>query len=74
MVKIDALYVYCVCVSGYVYVDLHSDEEVEKALKKNKDYISEKITCPIYCIIVDTEVYVITATYLLPVIVRRALH
>ncbi|KAL6114261.1 rbm19 [Pungitius sinensis] len=26
--------------TGYVYVDLHSDEEVEKALKKNKDYIS----------------------------------
>uniref|UniRef100_A0A8C2XMK4 Probable RNA-binding protein 19 n=1 Tax=Cyclopterus lumpus TaxID=8103 RepID=A0A8C2XMK4_CYCLU len=24
---------------GYVYVDLHSDEEVEKSLKKNKDYI-----------------------------------
>jgi len=30
------------CVSGYVYVDLHSDEEVEKSLKKNKDYIGEK--------------------------------
>lgn len=28
--------------SGYVYVDLHSEEEVEKALKKNKDYIGEK--------------------------------
>uniref|UniRef100_A0A8C4NQ19 Probable RNA-binding protein 19 n=1 Tax=Dicentrarchus labrax TaxID=13489 RepID=A0A8C4NQ19_DICLA len=27
------------CVSGYVYVDLHSEEQVEKALKKNKDYI-----------------------------------
>ncbi|XP_075955548.1 putative RNA-binding protein 19 isoform X1 [Anarhichas minor] len=25
--------------TGYVYADLHSDEEVEKALKKNKDYI-----------------------------------
>ncbi|KAM9392110.1 putative RNA-binding protein 19 isoform 2-T2 [Pholidichthys leucotaenia] len=25
--------------TGYVYVDLHSEEEVEKALKKNKDYI-----------------------------------
>uniref|UniRef100_A0A8C2Z568 Probable RNA-binding protein 19 n=1 Tax=Cyclopterus lumpus TaxID=8103 RepID=A0A8C2Z568_CYCLU len=25
--------------TGYVYVDLHSDEEVEKSLKKNKDYI-----------------------------------
>ncbi|CAJ1068825.1 probable RNA-binding protein 19 [Xyrichtys novacula] len=25
--------------TGYVYVDLHSDEQVEKALKKNKDYI-----------------------------------
>ncbi|XP_024130926.1 probable RNA-binding protein 19 [Oryzias melastigma] len=25
--------------SGYVYVDLHSEEEVNKALKKNKDYI-----------------------------------
>ncbi|KAM9810936.1 putative RNA-binding protein 19 [Neosynchiropus ocellatus] len=25
--------------TGYVYVDLHSQEEVEKALKKNKDYI-----------------------------------
>ncbi|XP_078106757.1 putative RNA-binding protein 19 [Sander vitreus] len=25
--------------TGYVYVDLHSVEEVEKALKKNKDYI-----------------------------------
>ncbi|KAM3610239.1 uncharacterized protein V6R79_001148 [Siganus canaliculatus] len=25
--------------SGYVYVDLHSDEQVEQALKKNKDYI-----------------------------------
>ncbi|XP_029960967.1 putative RNA-binding protein 19 [Salarias fasciatus] len=25
--------------TGYVYVDLRSDEEVEKALKKNKDYI-----------------------------------
>lgn len=30
------------CVSGYVYVDLHSEEEVQKALKKNKDYIGEK--------------------------------
>jgi len=27
---------------GYVYADLHSEEEVEKALKKNKDYIGEK--------------------------------
>lgn len=36
------VYVDCLCVSGYVYVDLHSDEEVEKALKKNKDYIGEK--------------------------------
>lgn len=35
-------YVSCVCVSGYVYVDLHSEEQVEKALKKNKDYIGEK--------------------------------
>ncbi|XP_077572018.1 putative RNA-binding protein 19 [Stigmatopora nigra] len=25
--------------TGYVYVDLHSEEDVEKALKKNKDYI-----------------------------------
>ncbi|XP_078141234.1 putative RNA-binding protein 19 isoform X1 [Centroberyx gerrardi] len=25
--------------TGYIYVDLHSDEEVEKALKKNKDYM-----------------------------------
>uniref|UniRef100_A0A3P8WIP7 Probable RNA-binding protein 19 n=1 Tax=Cynoglossus semilaevis TaxID=244447 RepID=A0A3P8WIP7_CYNSE len=25
--------------TGYVYVDLHSQEEVNKALKKNKDYI-----------------------------------
>ncbi|XP_056131196.1 probable RNA-binding protein 19 [Lampris incognitus] len=25
--------------TGYVYVDLHSEEEVEKALKKNKDYM-----------------------------------
>ncbi|KAM8866469.1 putative RNA-binding protein 19 [Synchiropus picturatus] len=25
--------------TGYVYVDLHSEEEVQKALKKNKDYI-----------------------------------
>ncbi|XP_068616888.1 probable RNA-binding protein 19 [Brachionichthys hirsutus] len=25
--------------TGYVYVDLHSEEEVVKALKKNKDYI-----------------------------------
>ncbi|KAF3695836.1 putative RNA-binding protein 19 RNA-binding motif protein 19 [Channa argus] len=25
--------------TGYVYVDLHSEEEVEKALKKTKDYI-----------------------------------
>ncbi|XP_054466778.1 probable RNA-binding protein 19 [Anoplopoma fimbria] len=25
--------------TGYVYVDLHSDEEVEKAMKRNKDYI-----------------------------------
>uniref|UniRef100_A0A1A7X914 Probable RNA-binding protein 19 n=2 Tax=Iconisemion striatum TaxID=60296 RepID=A0A1A7X914_9TELE len=25
--------------TGYVYVDLRSDEEVEKALKRNKDYI-----------------------------------
>ncbi|XP_034026101.1 probable RNA-binding protein 19 [Thalassophryne amazonica] len=25
--------------TGYVYVDLHSEKEVEKALKKNKDYI-----------------------------------
>lgn len=29
-------------ISGYVYVDLHSEEQVEKALKKNKDYIGEK--------------------------------
>lgn len=28
--------------SGYVYVDVHSEEQVEKALKKNKDYIGEK--------------------------------
>lgn len=28
--------------SGYVYVDLHSQEEVNKALKKNKDYIGKK--------------------------------
>uniref|UniRef100_A0A8C7ZC57 Probable RNA-binding protein 19 n=1 Tax=Oryzias sinensis TaxID=183150 RepID=A0A8C7ZC57_9TELE len=27
--------------TGYVYVDLHSEEEVNKALKKNKDYIGE---------------------------------
>lgn len=33
---------YYVHDSGYVYVDLHSGEEVEKALKKNKDYIGEK--------------------------------
>nr|XP_020505544.1 probable RNA-binding protein 19 [Labrus bergylta] len=25
--------------TGYVYVDLHSEDQVEKALKKNKDYI-----------------------------------
>ncbi|KAM7416602.1 hypothetical protein PAMA_018582 [Pampus argenteus] len=25
--------------TGYVYVDLHSEEQAEKALKKNKDYI-----------------------------------
>lgn len=25
--------------TGYVYIDLHSEEEVQKALKKNKDYI-----------------------------------
>lgn len=25
--------------TGYVYVDVHSEEQVEKALKKNKDYI-----------------------------------
>uniref|UniRef100_A0A3Q3X5K8 Probable RNA-binding protein 19 n=1 Tax=Mola mola TaxID=94237 RepID=A0A3Q3X5K8_MOLML len=25
--------------TGYVYADLHSEEQVEKALKKNKDYI-----------------------------------
>ncbi|KAM4616129.1 putative RNA-binding protein 19 [Polymixia lowei] len=25
--------------TGYVYVDLHSDEQVEKALKKNNDYM-----------------------------------
>uniref|UniRef100_A0AAV2MRD7 RRM domain-containing protein n=1 Tax=Knipowitschia caucasica TaxID=637954 RepID=A0AAV2MRD7_KNICA len=25
--------------TGYVYVDLHSEEEVQKALKRNKDYI-----------------------------------
>ncbi|KAM3868181.1 putative RNA-binding protein 19 [Diretmus argenteus] len=25
--------------TGYIYVDLHSEEEVEKALKKNKDYM-----------------------------------
>lgn len=36
------MYQHYVCVSGYVYVDLHSDEQVEKALKKNKDYIGEK--------------------------------
>lgn len=30
------------CISGYVYVDLRSEEEVEKALKKNKDYIGVK--------------------------------
>uniref|UniRef100_A0A671YBV9 Probable RNA-binding protein 19 n=1 Tax=Sparus aurata TaxID=8175 RepID=A0A671YBV9_SPAAU len=28
-----------VCVSGYVYVDLHTEEQAEKALKRNKDYI-----------------------------------
>lgn len=48
---VDKLGVYCVlsltlgvhaCVEGYVYVDLHSEEQVEKALKKNKDYIGEK--------------------------------
>uniref|UniRef100_A0AAQ5XAD5 RRM domain-containing protein n=1 Tax=Amphiprion ocellaris TaxID=80972 RepID=A0AAQ5XAD5_AMPOC len=27
------------CILGYVYVDLRSEEEVQKALKKNKDYI-----------------------------------
>uniref|UniRef100_A0A665X1Q7 Probable RNA-binding protein 19 n=1 Tax=Echeneis naucrates TaxID=173247 RepID=A0A665X1Q7_ECHNA len=31
--------------TGYVYVDLRSEQEVEKALKKNKDYIGEK-----YCL------------------------
>uniref|UniRef100_A0A667YIE1 Probable RNA-binding protein 19 n=1 Tax=Myripristis murdjan TaxID=586833 RepID=A0A667YIE1_9TELE len=25
--------------TGYIYVDLHSEEEIEKALKKNKDYM-----------------------------------
>ncbi|KAJ0041721.1 hypothetical protein NL108_008021, partial [Boleophthalmus pectinirostris] len=25
--------------TGYVYIDLHSEEEVQKALKRNKDYI-----------------------------------
>lgn len=30
------------CISGYVYVDLRSEEEVNKALKKNKDYIGDK--------------------------------
>lgn len=31
-----------VCVSGYVYVDLRSEEEIVKALKKNKDYIGNQ--------------------------------
>lgn len=31
-----------VCVSGYVYVDLHTEEQAEKALKRNKDYIGKK--------------------------------
>lgn len=30
-----------VCVSGYVYVDLHTEEQAEKALKRNKDYIGK---------------------------------
>lgn len=30
------------CVSGYVYVDLHTEEQVEKAMKRNKDYIGKK--------------------------------
>lgn len=44
----------CVCVSGYVYVDLHSEEQVEKALRKNKDYIGEKYhIIYIFCILFD---------------------
>lgn len=31
------------CISGYVYVDLCSEEEVKKALKKNKDYIGDQL-------------------------------
>lgn len=43
-----------VCVSGYVYVDLHSEEQVEKALRKNKDYIGEKYhIIYIFCILFD---------------------
>ena len=30
-----------VYVLGYIYVDLHSEEDIEKALKKNKDYMGE---------------------------------
>ena len=41
-------------VSGYVYVDLHSEEEVKKALKKNKDYIG---TC--FCTVHNVSVHVI---------------
>lgn len=36
------------CASGYVYLDLHSEEQVEKALKKNKDYIGEKCQIRVY--------------------------
>ena len=37
------------CISGYVYVDLQSEEQVEKALKKNKDYIGEKYPISYTC-------------------------
>lgn len=30
--------------TGYIYVDMRSEEEVEKALKKNKDYMGENQT------------------------------
>ncbi|XP_035022008.2 probable RNA-binding protein 19 [Hippoglossus stenolepis] len=35
--------------TGYVYVDLHSEEEVKKALKKNKDYIGGRYI-EVFCI------------------------
>lgn len=47
------------CISGYVYVDLRSEEEVKKALKKNKDYIGDKH----FLIVISLCVYTVYTFY-----------